>query len=387
MIWRSLASNALTIFIVIFFLIGGVILWGNDQFRGEGPLETAICFKVDPGSSMRPVVENLETAGAISSRAIFEIGVQYTEQAGNLKAGAFRVPAGASMAEILTIITEGGASTCGTEIVYRIGVTRNLVQVREIDPATGRFALISSYRPGDEEPTAIYQARKEQNDTRFRLAIAEGVTSWQVVTSLRDLDILSGAVSRLPAEGSLAPDSYELTKGEDRAVVIQRMQDAQNRVLASAWQTRDDRLPIATMEEALILASIIEKETGRAEEREQVASVFINRLRQGMKLQTDPTVIYGITKGQGTLGRGLRRSELRRPTDWNTYVITGLPPTPIANPGRAAIRAAVNPDTTDYLFFVADGTGGHAFATNLRDHNRNVARWREIEAGQSTNDQ
>lgn len=141
-----------------------------------------------------------------------------------------------------------------------------------------------------------------------------------------------------------------------------------------------DGLPLASAEEALILASIIEKETSVPDERRQVASVFVNRLNRGMRLQTDPTVIYGITRGEGVLGRGLRQSELRGETPWNTYVIEGLPPTPIANPGRASIEAALNPDTTDYIFFVADGTGGHAFATNLDDHNRNVARWREIEA-------
>jgi UPF0755 protein len=141
-----------------------------------------------------------------------------------------------------------------------------------------------------------------------------------------------------------------------------------------------DGLPLETPEEAMVLASIIEKETGVAGERRQVASVFVNRLNKGMKLQTDPTVIYGITRGEGVLGRGLRQSELRAETQWNTYVIEGLPPTPIANPGRASIEAALNPDSTEFIFFVADGSGGHAFATNLDDHNRNVARWREIEA-------
>ncbi|MFT7147151.1 MAG: UPF0755 protein, partial [Yoonia sp.] len=152
-----------------------------------------------------------------------------------------------------------------------------------------------------------------------------------------------------------------------------------------AWQSRADDLPLASPEEALILASIIEKETSVPDEHRQVASVFVNRLNLGMRLQTDPTVIYGITLGEGVLGRGLRQSELRGATPWNTYVIEGLPPTPIANPGKAAIEAALNPDTTEYIFFVADGTGGHAFATNLNDHNSNVAKWREIEA-QRAND-
>ena len=156
--------------------------------------------------------------------------------------------------------------------------------------------------------------------------------------------------------------------------------EASSRWRAEAWAERAEGLPLETPEEALILASIVEKETGLADERRQVASVFINRLNRGMRLQTDPTVIYGITKGQGVLGRGLRRSELRAATPWTTYVIQGLPPTPIANPGRASLMAAGQPEATNYVFFVADGTGGHAFAETLDEHNRNVARWREIEA-------
>lgn len=184
----------------------------------------------------------------------------------------------------------------------------------------------------------------------------------------------------MPDEGALAPDSYEVRTGDDRSAVLARMQASQEQRLAEAWEARDPGLPVASPEELLILASIVEKETGVPEERQQVASVFVNRLNQGMRLQTDPTVIYGITKGQGILGRGLRRSELRAETAWNTYVIPALPPTPIANPGLASLMAAAQPAEEDYVFFVADGTGGHAFAVTLEDHNRNVARWREIEA-------
>jgi UPF0755 protein len=153
----------------------------------------------------------------------------------------------------------------------------------------------------------------------------------------------------------------------------------QDGILQKAWQSKLDNLPLKTPEEALILASIIEKETGIQSERQIIASVFINRLRKGMPLQTDPTVIYGLTKGQKILGRGLRQSELRKDTPWNTYLRGGLPPTPIANPGEESIFAALNPANTDFIFFVADGAGGHAFATNLRDHNKNVANWRAIE--------
>jgi UPF0755 protein len=192
---------------------------------------------------------------------------------------------------------------------------------------------------------------------------------------------LTGDVEELPAEGSLAPDTYEVSRGAERGEVLSRMAEAQTRILADAWEARDPTVPLESPEEALVLASIVEKETGVAAERRQVASVFTNRLRQGMKLQTDPTVIYGITRGQSNgLGRGLRQSELRGRTKYNTYVIEGLPPGPIANPGKAAIEAALNPDTTPYIFFVADGTGGHAFAETLAEHNANVAEWRKIEA-------
>ena len=162
------------------------------------------------------------------------------------------------------------------------------------------------------------------------------------------------------------------------------MQAKQSATLAELWASRAEGLPYDTPEEALIMASIVEKETGIAEERKRVASVFINRLNQSMRLQTDPTVIYGLTKGEGVLGRGLRQSELRRATPYNTYLIDGLPPTPIANPGRLSIEAALNPETTDFLYFVADGTGGHVFAKTLAEHNANVAKWRAIEAQQTT---
>ncbi|MGR3586557.1 MAG: endolytic transglycosylase MltG, partial [Pseudooceanicola nanhaiensis] len=217
-------------------------------------------------------------------------------------------------------------------------------------------------------------------DTRYRVSVAEGVTSWQIVDSLKRFDVMSGEVSEVPAEGALAPDSYEVSDGADRAELVAKMLAAQEERLAAAWAARSDDLAVGSPEEALILASIIEKETGVPEERGLVASVFTNRLKQGMRLQTDPTVIYGITEGKGVLGRGLRQSELRRETPYNTYVIDGLPPTPIANPGVKSLEAAVNPPESDYLFFVADGTGGHAFAETLDEHNANVAKWRKIEA-------
>ena len=200
---------------------------------------------------------------------------------------------------------------------------------------------------------------------------------------LSQIDVLEGEIEEPPAEGSLAPDSYEITPGETRADLIARMTQAQERILAEAWANRQDDLPYESPEEALIMASIIEKETGTPDERFLVSSVFVNRLRQGMRLQTDPTVIYGITRGQGVLGRGIRQSELRAETPWNTYVIPGLPPTPIAYPGRASIEAALNPDETGYIFFVAktlNPADGHNFAVTLDEHNRNVAAYRALEA-------
>lgn len=378
--WRNIASNALSLLIVALVLVGGLIAWGKTQYSNEGPLTQAICLKVERGSSFSRVSETLEARGAVSNASILRLGADYSDKAGQLKAGSFLVPEAATMAEIVDIVTRGGASTCGTEVVYRIGVNSTRVQVRELDPATNRFVDVAEFAPGEDEVPADYTRVRDESDTRYRIALAEGATSWQIVEGLKAADFMAGEVADLPAEGSLAPDSYEVVVGGDRNEVIAHMVTAQSARLAAAWANRAEGLPIMTPEQALVLASIVEKETGVPEERGQVASVFVNRLEQGMKLQTDPTVIYGVTNGQGILGRGLRQSELRKETPYNTYVITGLPPTPIANPGLASIEAALNPDDTPYIFFVADGTGGHAFATTLNEHNANVAKWREIEA-------
>ena len=378
--WRSIASNAITFLIVALFLAGGVILWGRAQYEAPGPLAQAICVQVERGTNFRRVSRALEQQGAVSSVSIFRIGADYAGKTDQLKAGSYIVEAGASMQNIVDVVTRGGASTCGTEVVYRIGVNRLVAQVREVDPAQNQFVEIAVFQPDAEDAPAQYTDVRASQDTRYRIALAEGVTSWQVVTALRSMDVLRGSIDQVPPEGSLAPDSYEVRPGDQRADVLARMAQKQDLLLAAAWEQRKTDLPLDTPEELLILASIIEKETGVADERRQVASVFVNRLNRGMPLQTDPTVIYGITRGQGVLGRGLRRSELRAATPWNTYVIAGLPPTPIANPGRASLMAAAQPDETDYVFFVADGTGGHAFAKTLDAHNRNVAQWRKIEA-------
>ncbi|TDL83614.1 endolytic transglycosylase MltG [Palleronia sediminis] len=378
--WKNLASNGITLLIVAMALLAGAIGWGMNQYRGEGPLEQAICLRVEPGSTLREVSEDLAGQGAVAYPQILRIGADYTDLADDLKAGSFLVPERASMEEILGIVTRGGQSTCGTEIVYRIGVAAVEVEVRELDPATARFVEVAEFTPGAGEVPAAYTEMRDRDDTRYRVAMAEGATSWQVVEALKSADFLTGEVGEIPAEGRLAPDSYEMRPGDSRESLLARMEAQQEERLAEIWADRAEGLPYDTPEDALIMASIIEKETAVADERPQVASVFVNRLREGMRLQTDPTVIYGVTNGQGVLGRGLRRSELDAETPYNTYRIDGLPPTPIANPGLESLRAAVDPARTEYRYFVADGTGGHAFARTLDEHNANVARWREIEA-------
>ena len=383
--WRHVVSNALTLAIVILFLVGGVIVWGTSQYKEGGPLAEAICLQVPSGASMGSVSADLAEQGAVSNARIFRLGADYSEKASQLKAGSFLIEAGASMEQIVDVVTRGGRNTCGTEVVFRVGVTRKQVQVRELDPATNRYVEQARFEPQVEPADPVYTAALDASDTLIRFAVAEGVTSWTIVDALNNIDFLSGEIAAVPSEGSLAPDSYEISKGQDRNEILADMAARQERILAQAWAERADDVEVETPQEALILASIIEKETAVAEERGQVASVFTNRLKRGMRLQTDPTVIYGITKGEGILGRGLRRSELRAETPWNTYVIPALPPTPIANPGRASIEAALNPESTDLLFFVADGTGGHAFARTLDEHNANVAKWRKIEAERNAN--
>jgi len=384
--WRALASNMITFLAVILFLMAGLILWGKGQYTAEGPLDEAICLRVKSGSTMARVSRDLEAAGAVSNASIFRIGADYSEKSGKLKAGSFLVRPSTSMAGIVDQVTRGGASTCGTEVVYRVGVTRTLVQVRELDPTTNEFVKKAEFNLTQDEAPVAYTKVRAERDTRYRIAMAEGVTSWQIVEALRSLDMLEGEVAQIPAEGMLAPDSYDVVPGAQRMDMLAQMQQKQQLLIAAAWEGRQDGLPLQSPQELLILASIIEKETGVAGERGQVSSVFVNRLNKGMRLQTDPTVIYGITEGKRVLGRGLKQSELRKATKWNTYVIQGLPVTPIANPGVASLEAAAHPEATDYVFFVADGTGGHAFAATLEQHNRNVAAWRKIEAEQAGSD-
>ncbi|MEM7057342.1 MAG: endolytic transglycosylase MltG [Pseudomonadota bacterium] len=320
---RNIAANALTIMIVcgLVFLAGlGV---ARHQLTADGPSSEPVRVTVERGARLDAVAEKLSESGAIGQPILFRLAARYSGKADELKYGEYEIPAGASIDQILDLLSKGG-------------------------------------------------------NIRYRVTVPEGMTVSMAVERLMAEERLSGDVTDIPLEGSLFPDSWDFQTGDDRATLIRRMQEKMETELDAAWADRDPNLPLRSKEELLILASIVEKET-RPNEHKKVASVFINRLRRGMKLQTDPTVIYGITLGQRPLGRGLRRSELNAKTPYNTYVIEGLPPTPIANPGRDSIRAVANPDTTDYLFFVADGTGGHAFARTLPEHQKNVAKWREIE--------
>jgi UPF0755 protein len=212
--------------------------------------------------------------------------------------------------------------------------------------------------------------------------IPEGLTSEQIVARLLQDGVLAGDIKEIPREGSLMPDTYNFARGVTREQMIQRMQQAQQRLLREIWEHRSPDLPFKTPEQLLVLASLVEKETAKPEERSRIAAVFVNRLKQKMRLQSDPTVIYGLVGGKGTLGRPIMKSEIEQPTPYNTYVIDGLPPGPIANPGRASLEATANPARTRELYFVADGTGGHAFAETYEQHQRNVARLRSIESDQ-----
>jgi len=321
---RHVAANVLTLLIVGLVVLFGIATWAQRSYRDPGPLAAPIDFQVARGATLGEVAAGLAKAGAIRDETVFRIAARYADLDAGLKYGEYQIPAGASMEDVLKLLNQGG----------------NVVR---------------------------------------RVVVPEGLTSWQVVELLNARDDLTGAVATLPPEGSLAPAGFDFQRGDDRTGLIERMQAEQKAILDAAWASRAPDLPLASEEELLTLASIVEKETAVPEERRRVASVFVNRLKRGMRLQTDPTVIYGITEGKGALGRGLRATELAQATPYNTYVRAGLPPTPIANPGKAAIEAAADPEPDDFLYFVADGTGGHAFARTLEEHNRNVANWRRIE--------
>ena len=277
------------------------------------------------GQSLTQTSQMLEAEGLIHHGLTFRTIVRAQGLAGGIRAGEFYVPAGASMADIQDLLING------QEVLHLI-------------------------------------------------TLPEGLTSQQIIAILDASPVLEG-VAEAPPEGTLLPETYHVPRGQSRAALINKMMRAQQALMQELWPKRQENLPFTTQQEAIILASIVEKETSQNDERPMVAAVFVNRLKQKMRLQADPTVIYGLVQGQGKLGRPIRRSELKRKTAYNTYQIDGLPPTPIANPGRAALAAVLNPASSNALYFVADGSGGHVFTDSLEEHNRNVARWRKIEKG------
>ena len=377
--WKHIAANVLTLAVVAVACLAALIALGQDRWSSEGPLAQATFFEVPRGASLRQVADRLAEEGVISSAALFRVGASYTDRDQGLKFGTYEIPPGATMPEVLDILSAGGPSVFPFSVTYVLRAQGPEVRVRERVPGASEDTEVATYLPGEDVPEDFVALLERDVPITWRVSVAPGLTSWQVVEGLKGADFLDGEVA-VPPEGTLAPDTYEVARGSSREELLNRMRVAQERVLADAWAARAPGLPISSPEEALVLASIVEKETGVAEERRLVAAVFTNRLEQGMRLQTDPTVIYGVTGGQGVLGRGLRRSELDGDTPYNTYRIDGLPPGPIANPSAQAIRAAVDPEETEFLYFVADGTGGHAFARTLAEHNENVAEWRAIEA-------
>ncbi len=312
---------ALGVLAVAAFGVGGYL--GYREANRPGPSSEAVTILLPQGSSVSAVAESLKYSGVLRYPELFTAVVRVRGAENDIKAGEYEIPAGASVVEIIDLLIEGKS--------------------------------ILHY-----------------------FTAAEGLTSAQIIDLVATDEILTGEITVEPEEGELLPETYAFTRGETRDKMIRRMAAAQDSLLDDLWDKRATELPISTREEAIILASIVEKETGIPDERPRIAAVFVNRLKRGMRLESDPTIIYGLTKGE-PLGRGLRVSELRGETPYNTYVIRGLPPTPIANPGSDSITAVLNPADTDDLFFVADGSGGHAFATNNRDHESNVSEWRRIE--------
>ena len=278
------------------------------------------------GLGIRDIADLLQREGVIDQPYVFMGGVIALKARGELKYGEYQFTKNSSVADVVDTITEGK--------VIQHAVT-----------------------------------------------VPEGLTSEQIVARLLENDGLAGQIKEIPREGTLLPETYRFTRGMTREQIIQRMQQAHRRVLQEVWERRMQDLPVKTPEQLVILASIVEKETGRPDERTRVAAVFVNRLKSRMRLQSDPTIIYGLTGGKGSLGRPILKSEIEQPTPYNTYVVDGLPPGPIANPGRASLEAAANPARTKELYFVADGTGGHVFSENYTEHQKNVARLRGIEHG------
>jgi UPF0755 protein len=310
-------------------LLSLALIWGLATYSLPGPASangSDRIVELSQGANLSEISEVLAQDKVISSAPVFVMAAKLTGSARRLKAGEYSFASKASMATVMEMIRKG-------------------------------------------------------KRVRHQVTIPEGFASDMVVDALMKSDVLTGTVSA-PPEGSVMPQTYEVKRGETRAAVLERMMKAQTDLVAELWPKRRRGLPFTTPEQAVTLASIVEKETAKADERPRIAALFINRLQQGMRLESDPTIIYGITRGR-PLGRGLRASEVDAATPYNTYVIFGLPPTPIANPGRAALEAVLTAPSSSEIFFVADGTGGHVFATSYDDHRRNVAQWRRIERQQA----
>ncbi len=305
--------------------LGGAYFWLKQRIAAPGPSISETVILVRPGIGVAEIAALLGRAGVVDDPRLIQVAVRLDESRGRgLRAGEFALPAQVSVMGALDILRAG-------KTVQR------------------------------------------------RLTVAEGLTSEDVLKLIDGAEGLKGTLPASVEEGRLLPETYNYAYFDKKTDVMRRMRRAMDDFLTRAWAGRAEGLPLETPEEALILASIVEKETGVAAERARIASVFINRLNRGMRLQSDPTAVFGVTGGKGLQGRPITKSDLRDRNPYNTYVIDRLPPAPIANPGKASIEAALNPARTDYLFFVADGTGGHAFARTLKEHNRNVAKWRRIE--------
>ncbi len=325
---RSALARVLLSFLMLGIVVGvlaaiGFVV-GYSYYSAPGPLATAKTVEIKRGLRTSEIAVALQDAGIVSDAALFSAAASLTGARGKLKAGEYNFPASVSVKEALNIIVSGKART-------------------------------------------------------YKLLIPEGFTVEQALDRIRNQTVLTGDVTIVPTEGMIMPDTHVFPKGVTRDELVKDMQEAQEKLLAELWEKRAQNLPFDTKEKALILASIVEKETARADERPRVASVFVNRLRQGMRLQSDPTIIYGIVGGKGKLDRPLTKKDIAEKTPYNTYRINGLPPGPISNPGRAALEAVLNPPDTKDLYFVADGTGGHAFAETLDQHRTNVESWRKIE--------
>jgi UPF0755 protein len=307
----------------------------------------------------------------IGSAGAYYYGMQKIEAPGPLQdEKVVNIPTRAGMADIADTLQREGVIDNNRWAF--IGAVIALKARSELKPGEYAFQKNASLR-------SVIATMVDGKVVQHSVTIPEGLTSEQIVARLSENDIFAGSINEIPREGTLLPETYKFPRGTTRDQVIARMQQAQKRLVAEVWEHRNPDIPVKTAEQLVTLASIIEKETGKADERSRVAAVYVNRLRQKMKLQSDPTIIYGLVGGKGTLGRPIKRSEITQPSPYNTYVVDGLPPGPIANPGRASLEAAANPARTRDLFFVADGTGGHSFTETYDQHQKNVAKLRAME--------